>query len=140
MATRAVVFDVQRLAVHDGPGLRTVVFLKGCPLRCAWCHNPESQRAQPEVLFNSELCLGCYARCVAACPHGAIRPIAPISGLVDRARCWGEGRCAEVCPTDALRLAGRRMSVAEVMVTVERDRPFFETSGGGLTVSGGEPG
>lgn len=129
-------FDVQRLAVHDGPGLRTVVFLKGCPLRCAWCHNPESQRARPEVFFNPDLCLGCYAKCTAACPHGAIRPAAD---LVNRARCRGEGRCADACPTEALRLAGQPTSVAEVMATVERDRPFLETSGGGLTVSGGEP-
>ncbi len=136
-----MVFDVQRLAVHDGPGLRTVIFLKGCALRCVWCHNPESQRPEPEVFVNPELCLGCYERCAPACPRGAIDAGQP--GRVDRSRCQSAGECggtcADTCPTEALRMVGRRMSVGETLAIVERDRPFFDASGGGLTLSGGEP-
>jgi pyruvate formate lyase activating enzyme len=134
---RGTVFDVQRGALHDGPGVRTTVFLKGCPLRCAWCHNPESWLARPELSFEPSRCAHCL-ECAAACPSGAHR-----SGdgrhVLDRARCTAEGACAAACPSDALSLVGREWTVEGVLAVVERDRPFHERSSGGLTVSGGEP-
>ena len=134
---KAVVFDIEKFAVHDGPGIRTVVFLKGCPLRCLWCHTPESQSARAELLYSAEKCLGC-GKCAALCPSGCH---AVEGGLhrFDRSRCAGCGKCAEVCPPQALKIAGRRMTVDEVMREVLRDRAFYENSGGGLTISGGEP-
>lgn len=129
------VFDIQRFCVSDGPGIRTTVFLKGCPLRCDWCHNPESWRTSPEVLFDAQNCIAC-GECAAACPRHTVR-----GGVhrFDRQGCDGCGRCAEACPTGALRRAGERMSADEVVRRVLRDRAFFASSGGGLTVSGGEP-
>ncbi|MGE5246544.1 MAG: glycyl-radical enzyme activating protein [Betaproteobacteria bacterium] len=121
------VFNIQRFAVHDGPGVRTTVFLKGCPARCVWCHNPESQSPDPEILRLADRCIDCGS-CRDACPNGT-----------DETRCTRCGRCAEACPTGARQLAGRMMTVAEVMQDVLADRVFFEESGGGLTVSGGEP-
>ncbi len=131
-----VVSDIQRFSAHDGPGIRTTVFLKGCPLRCPWCHNPESQRSSPEILFDEQKCIGCEA-CRAVCPGGAIDFADP--SRIRRALCEGCGRCAEACPTLAATLCGRRMSVAEVMRAVERDRAFYVASGGGVTLSGGDP-
>ncbi|MFN8091096.1 MAG: glycyl-radical enzyme activating protein [Vicinamibacteria bacterium] len=124
------VFDVQRYSLHDGPGIRTTVFLKGCPLACLWCHNPESQSVAPEVLVTAERCLSCGS-CVTACEHGA-----PLPG---DARCTACGACAEACPAGARRLAGRETTVGEVMREVLRDRVFYDDSGGGVTFSGGEP-
>ncbi len=131
----APVFDVQRFSVHDGPGIRTTVFLKGCPLRCAWCHNPESQRAGPELAFFEDRCRAC-GRCVDACPEEAIR----VGDLrqTDRARCTGCGRCAEVCLVDACARVGEPREVNDVLAEVLRDRDYFGGEGG-LTVSGGEP-
>jgi pyruvate formate lyase activating enzyme len=129
-----LVFDVKHYAVHDGPGLRTTVFLKGCPLRCEWCHSPESQSPAQEIMVDGDRCIGCGA-CVANCPRGAISE----PGLIDRAACDGCGLCAEGCYADALELIGRRMTVAEVLAEVERDRLLIEVSGGGVTLSGGEP-
>ena len=131
------VFDVQRFSLHDGPGIRTVVFLKGCPLRCAWCANPESQRPDPQIAWFANLCTGC-GRCAEACPQGAVtmdggRP------HTDRRLCAACGRCAAACPRQARRLMGRDASVDEVMLEVRRDAPFFRRSGGGVTFSGGEP-
>ncbi len=136
------VTDVQRFCMHDGPGVRTVVFLKGCPLACAWCHNPEGQRAAQEILFYETRCIGCGA-CVSACPTGA--HILHPARRFDRDLCVGCGACAAVCCTEALTAARRDRTVAEVMETVSRDRAFYgevDASGrtvGGLTVSGGEP-
>lgn len=134
--TSGTVSDIQRCSVHDGPGIRTTVFLKGCPLACPWCHNPESQSGQPEILFDEERCIGCES-CRGACPLGAIDPVSPLR--LARDRCDGCGLCAAACPTMALVVCGRRMSVGEVVDVVERDRPFYEASGGGVTLSGGEP-
>ncbi len=131
-----VVFDIQRYSIHDGPGIRTTVFFKGCPLRCAWCQNPESQHKEPEILLNKNNCTGC-GRCVEVCQVGANR-LSNSCAEVDREKCLRCGRCAEMCPNEARRLSGEMMSVSEVVKEVSRDRKFYETSGGGVTLSGGE--
>jgi pyruvate formate lyase activating enzyme len=132
------VFNIQRFSVHDGPGIRTTVFLKGCPLRCLWCDNPESQRAEPQIVFWDERCIGCDA-CLAVCSQSAI--IADEAGRkqVLPERCDWCGRCLEECYAEALEQIGRLMTVDEVLSVVEEDRPFYEESGGGVTLSGGEP-
>ncbi len=124
------VFNVQRYSLHDGPGIRTTVFLKGCPARCLWCHNPESQAFGPEIVKVETRCAHC-GTCEAVCPHGAPPPG---SGL-----CTACGECVEACPAGARELAGRETTVDEVMAEVLRDRIFFQDSGGGVTFSGGEP-
>jgi pyruvate formate lyase activating enzyme len=121
------IFNIQRFSIHDGPGIRTTVFLKGCPARCLWCHNPESLSPWPELLLFPERCVDC-GTCVRTCPHGT-----------DPAACIACGNCADACPAGARQLAGRTVSVADVMREVEADRVFFDQSGGGLTLSGGEP-
>jgi pyruvate formate lyase activating enzyme len=125
-----LVFNVQRYSLHDGPGIRTTVFLKGCPARCLWCHNPEGQSFAPEILVVETRCASC-GTCAAACPHGAPPPG---SGL-----CTACGACVEACPAGARQLAGREMTVDAVVDEVLRDRVFYEESGGGVTFSGGEP-
>ena len=142
-STTGIVTDFKRFAVHDGDGIRTTVFLKGCPLRCVWCHNPESISPKPELAFYAEKCTGC-GECMRVCPNGAHifeaadTPDSYIHKL-DRTKCAACGKCAEVCVSGALKLCGRRMSVDEVMKIVAEDRIFYETSGGGMTLSGGEP-
>jgi pyruvate formate lyase activating enzyme len=139
-----VVFDIQRFSLHDGPGIRTTVFLKGCPLACAWCHNPEGIAPRPEVLLVKGRCLGCGA-CGAVCPE-AVRTDGVVTGgpggaaaPLDGARCRRCGACVEACPAGARRKAGREMTATEVVAEVARDRVFYEESGGGATFSGGEP-
>ena len=136
--TSGVIFDTMRFAVHDGPGIRTTVFFKGCPLRCLWCHNPESQRPQPELMLRPERCIGC-GECVRVCPTGAAVPGAGHGPIPGRAACRACGACARVCPTGAREMVGRVVSVEDLVTQVERDTPFFDESGGGVTVSGGEP-
>jgi len=134
----AVVFDVQRYGVHDGPGIRTIVFFKGCPLRCDWCSNPESQRAQPELLQHPRRCMGCNA-CVEVCPTGAAQGATTMRGPDVAPRCQECLKCTSVCPTHSRAVAGRSMTVDQVMDEVMRDSAFYARSGGGLTVGGGEP-
>lgn len=136
-ATRAsgVVLDIQRFSLHDGPGIRTLVFLKGCPLRCDWCQNPESQERMPVVGFYAARCKG-FMECAKACAHNAVRT----SGhRIDYARCDSCFACVDACPTGALKQLGRQMTSEEIMESVLTDRIYFAQSGGGLTVSGGEP-
>lgn len=137
MLLTGTVFNIQRFSIHDGPGIRTTVFLKGCPLDCFWCHNPESKRAIPELLYSPNLCIGCRA-CEAVCEAGT-HAFAESGHALDRSRCLRCFRCVEACPTGALDRAGKEMTVDEVLAEVEKDRPFYERSGGGMTLSGGEP-
>lgn len=124
---RGLVFNIMRYAISDGPGIRTTVFFKGCPLSCLWCHNPEGQSPGRELIFRRERCLQCGA-CLAACPTA----LAPES-------CRLCGRCAQVCPAGARELLGREYTLGEVLAEVEKDRVFYDESGGGVTFSGGEP-
>lgn len=132
-----LVFDIKRFAVNDGPGIRVTVFFKGCPLRCAWCHNPESISPKIERLYTKEKCIGCKA-CIEACPQNALQLSS--EGIVcDANLCNLSGECAEVCPTKATEISGKKMLVSEVMETVLKDQLFMDQSGGGVTFSGGEP-
>ncbi len=133
----AVIFDLQRFSLHDGPGIRTTVFLKGCPLRCLWCSNPESQRPEPQLAFVSSKCRHCLA-CVEACPHGAHLAVDGRHRWTSE-RCRACFHCVDACPHEALRRIGRTMSVEQVMQMVRKDRRYYEKTGGGLTLSGGEP-
>ena len=134
---KGVIFNVQHYSIHDGPGIRTTVFIKGCPLRCIWCQNPESQYLQPQLFFDREICIGC-AKCVQVCPEGAIDISEGKSGT-NRAICQGNGNCIEVCPNEARNLMGRYATVDEVFKDVNSDAIFYQRSGGGVTLSGGEP-
>jgi pyruvate formate lyase activating enzyme len=133
---KATIFDIQRYSVHDGPGIRTLVFFKGCPLRCRWCQNPESLDAEREIAFFASKCIAC-GECAKACPKGAI--VLEADRRIDRSLCDRCGRCAEVCYAEALTVIGKEYGVRTLLDVVERDRPFYEQSGGGVTVSGGEP-
>ena len=137
MGVKGRLFDIKRYAIHDGPGIRTTVFLKGCPLRCPWCHNPEGVEPGVQLMWWEGRCLGCRV-CEEACPLGAIS----FSGegiAVDDGRCDACGECAAVCYPHALETVGREVSVEETMLEIEKDRVFYEQSGGGATFSGGEP-
>jgi pyruvate formate lyase activating enzyme len=134
---KACIFDIQRYSIHDGPGIRTTVFFKGCPLRCFWCQNPESQLLTPEVFLFKDKCTSC-GLCVKACPSGAASIIAE-SSEIDRQRCTGCGSCSEACPNEARKFVGQMVSAGEILEIVMKDADFYRNSGGGITLSGGEP-
>ena len=136
MSGKACIFNIQTYSIHDGPGIRTTVFFKGCPLRCRWCQNPESQAFQPELMFQSENCTGC-GTCEKACPQKAVR-MENGRPVTDRKRCTACGACAPACPAEARSICGEYRTVEEVFRTVQRDILFYKASGGGVTASGGE--
>ena len=134
---RGMVFSVGRCSIHDGPGIRTTLFLKGCPLRCWWCHSPEAIAPTSELLFYRESCVGC-GLCVEACPTGAQQQSAGRRTIV-RSRCQRCGACVDACPAGALEMSGRLLTVGDALALLERDSAFYRHSGGGVTISGGEP-
>lgn len=131
-----IVFNIQRYSINDGPGIRTCVFLKGCPLNCLWCHNPESKCREPELSFSPAKCIGC-GKCQQVCPRNC-HSFANGRHLIDRVRCKNCGKCTRVC-VGALELIGKEMQASEIITEVCKDQPFYETSGGGVTFTGGEP-
>lgn len=132
----ANIVDIKRFAVHDGDGIRTAVFFKGCPLRCRWCHNPETLSDEPQIGFFGHKCALC-GECVRVCPRGCHKTEGGIHRF-DRAECVLCGKCADACPADALKKYGERKTVAEILDVLLRDKRFYEESGGGITLSGGE--
>lgn len=138
MPETGIVFDIQRCSLHDGPGIRTTVFVKGCQLNCLWCHNPESVSFKPQLSYNENQCVNCLA-CVRACEFDAHLIDSHGHHMIDFAKCAACGNCVDGCQGNALRIIGGETETDEVMKTVVRDRAFYERSGGGLTISGGEP-
>jgi len=147
MAHQVLVTDIQRFSVNDGPGFRTNVYLKGCPLRCAWCHNPETISPDPEIYWKARLCTQC-GKCFDVCPRDAIEPPVPPEEArredaayykINLDRCDRCMKCVEVCLHEALEIVGKPMTVEAILEEVERDKPFYDNSGGGMTLSGGEP-
>lgn len=130
-------FNVQRFSTEDGPGIRTTVFLKGCPLHCAWCHNPEGLSPDPELVWYDVRCIGARD-CLSACPEHAL-DLTSAGMCIDRERCTACGACADACPAAALEVIGRRWTPEQLLAEVQKDLVFYETSGGGVTLSGGEP-
>ena len=132
-----VVFNIQRFSIHDGPGIRTTVFLKGCPLSCGWCSNPESIRLSPEIITRDIKCIRC-GKCVVVCPQQTII-VVDNTRTIQWEKCNYCMKCADVCPSGAIKAVGKRMNVADVMDVVARDASYYRRTGGGMTLSGGEP-
>lgn len=137
MTRKGIVFDIKKYAIDDGPGIRTTIFLKGCPLHCWWCHNPEGQASGPELMHRRRRCIGC-GECVKGCSRRAISLVKE-QIFIDRKKCDLCGKCSSRCPTGALTIVGKEMSVREVMEEINEDSIFYGESGGGVTFSGGEP-
>lgn len=132
---KGLIFNIQRYSIHDGPGIRTLVFMKGCPLRCVWCDNPESHEKYPEVIVYPDKCISC-GKCLESCPVGAVTE----ENLLNRELCTGCGKCVDICPAGARKLIGKYLEVKEVLKEVKKDSAFYKNSGGGIAVGGGEPG
>lgn len=135
--TTGMVFDIKRYAIHDGPGIRTTVFMKGCPLSCQWCHNPEGLSIEPCITYDAKQCIGCR-ECITACPENALE-LTPQGIILNKDVCTACGCCADICTAKAREMAGRQETVSHLLDIISRDRLFYETSGGGVTFSGGEP-
>lgn len=133
---KVCVFDIQKFSVHDGPGIRTIVFTKGCPLDCQWCANPESQKLEPELMYYPDKCIGC-GRCIEKCPNSAIEEI---DGMIqfDKRKCNNCGACVDTCYSNTRKMTGAMMSVEDIIKEADKDIPFYRNSGGGITFSGGE--
>jgi len=138
MQTKGTIFDLKKFAIHDGPGIRSTVFFKGCPLRCRWCHNPEGMSPAREVMVFAQRCLAACRECLELCPEKVLTK--DKKGIVlNRYLCNACGLCAAACPCEALQMAGRKVSVDQVMTELAKDAIFYQDSGGGVTFSGGEP-
>ena len=136
MEQRLHVFNIERFALHEGPGIRTTVFLKGCPLHCPWCANPESQSMKPQILFREERCVGCGS-CIPHCNRNAIS-LKDKKARIDRTKCIGCGDCANACITGAMSRCGQEMTTSEIFQIVKKDKDYSQKTKGGITLSGGE--
>lgn len=134
---KGTIFDIQKFSIHDGRGIRSTLFIKGCPLRCIWCHNPEGIKKEIQLWYFENKCIGCR-KCIASCPQNALSA-RDAAIHIDSSKCNNCGRCVAICPSEALSFTGREATVKEVVSELLEDRTFYEKSGGGVTLSGGEP-
>lgn len=141
MMDKAYIFNIQHYSLHDGPGIRTNVFLKGCPLRCKWCSNPESQKQEPEIFYNNNKCIGCNecSGCISSCENNAISFDSDNKAIINRDKCSNCLMCSSDCPTGAITTQGTLKTIKEILDIVEKDSVFYTHSEGGVTISGGEP-
>ncbi|MCS7126108.1 MAG: glycyl-radical enzyme activating protein [Aigarchaeota archaeon] len=135
---KGTIFNIQKFAIYDGPGLRTLIFMKGCPLRCLWCQNPEGLTLNPQLAYHDRICIHCHT-CVKVCQLNVIKIEGDDTHIIDRGKCNMCRRCINVCPSGALSVIGREISVDDLIKEIERDMIYYDSSGGGVTFSGGEP-